>query len=142
MKRIDLSEPQVSYSSVDDKNVFSLIEMVRKGIEFPIFFSFANKSPFSLSEWSDFLHLSERTMQRYKKEKRTFDPLQSERILEIAMLYKKGIEVFGSADKFNSWLEAENLALGKVKPKLFFDNSFGINLLKDELTRIEYGVLA
>lgn len=142
MKRIDLFEPQVSYSSIDDKNVLSLIEMVRKGIEFSIFVSFANKSPFSLNEWSDFLHLSERTMQRYKKEKRTFDPLQSERILEIVMLYKKGIEVFGNDDKFNSWLETENLALGKVKPKLLFDNSFGINLLKDELTRIEYGILA
>lgn len=142
MKSIDLFEPQVSYSSVDDRNVLSLIEMIRKGIEFSIFAGFANKSPFSLNEWSDFLHLSQRTMQRYKKEKRTFDPLQSERIIEIAMLYKKGTEVFGHADKFNSWLDAENLALGKVKPKLLFDNSFGIELVKDELTRIEYGVLA
>lgn len=142
MKRIDLSEPRVSYSSIDDKNVLSLIEMVRKGIEFSIFAGFANKSPFSLNEWSDFLHLSERTMQRYKKEKRTFDPLQSERIIEIAMIYKKGTEVFGNTDKFNLWLETENLALGKVKPKLLFDNSFGIELVKDELSRIEYGVLA
>ena len=58
------------------------------------------------------------------------------------MLYKKGTEVFGTKEKFNSWIETENLALGKIKPKQLLDNTFGINLLKDELTRIEYGVLA
>ena len=70
------------------------------------------------------------------------DEIQSEKILEIVLIYKKGIDVFGNAEKFNSWLETENLALGKNKPKSFLDSSFGINLLKDELTRIEYGILA
>lgn len=142
MRVTDIFDPKVSYSSVDDKNVLGLIEIIRRGIKFTLFISFANTSPFSLNEWSTFLHLSERTMQRYQREKRTFDSPQSERILEIALLYKKGIDVLGSADKFNSWLETENLALGRIRPKTLFDNSFGINLLKDELTRIEYGVLA
>lgn len=142
MKTIDLFDPKVSYSSIDDNYALSLIEIVRKGIKFSMFINFANKSPFSLNEWSAFLHLSERTMQRYKKEERTFEPLQSEKILEIAILYKKGVEVFGNREKFNSWLETENLALGKVKPKDLFDNSFGINLLKDELVKIEHGILA
>ena len=142
MKAIDILDPKVAYSSMDDKNIFSLIEMVRAGIKFSLFSGFANKSPFSINEWSGFLHISERTMQRYQKEKRTFDSLQSEKILEIALLYKKGTEVFGDTDKFNTWLETKNVALGKIKPKMLFDNSFGINLLKDELTRIEYGVLA
>ena len=88
------------------------------------------------------MHVSERTMQRYQKEKRSFDSLQSEKFLEIVLLYKKGTEVFGTKEKFNSWIETENLALGKIKPKQLLDNTFGINLLKDELTRIEYGVLA
>ena len=139
---LNIFDPKISYSSIDDKNVLLIIETIRQGINFRVFISFANASPFSLNEWSSFLHLSERTMQRYQREKRTFDSLQSEKILEIALLYKKGVEVLGNADKFNSWLETENLALGKIKPKTLFDSSFGINLLKDELTRIEYGVLA
>lgn len=142
MKALNIFDPKISYSSIDDKNVLSFIEIIRSGIQFKIFLVFANSSPFTLNEWSNFLHISERTMQRYVREKRRFDSLQSEKILEIAMLYKKGIEVFGSSEKFNSWLETDNLALGKTKPKSFFDSSFGINLLKDELTRIEYGVLA
>ena len=95
-----------------------------------------------MSEWSSFLHISDRTMQRYTKENRTFDPLQSEKIVEIALLYNKGTEVFGEQGKFDTWLEAGNLALGNIKPKSLLDNSFGIGLLKDELVRIEYGILA
>lgn len=141
-ERLDLFEPQLSYGAIDDRRVIALMQLVRKGIEFTTFLNFADRSPFSLNEWADFLHLSGRSMQRYKKEKKTFDPLQSERILEIAMLYKKGIEVFNTSDKLDSWLNTENIALGNIKPKQLFDNSFGIHLLKDELTRIEYGVLA
>lgn len=120
----------------------SYIDWIRAGISFTKFFQFAASSPFSINEWSGFLHISERTMQRYQKEKKKFDPIQSEKILEIALLYKKGVEVFGNKAHFDAWLQMENIALGKQTPKSFFDSSFGINLLKDELTRIESGVLA
>ncbi len=142
MKSFSLLDPQVSYRSIDDSNIMSYIDFIRVGVKFKSFIAFANQSPFTLNEWSTYLHLSERTMQRYQKEERKFDAIQSEKILEIVLIYKKGIDVFGNAEKFNSWLETENLALGKNKPKSFLDSSFGINLLKDELTRIEYGILA
>jgi putative toxin-antitoxin system antitoxin component (TIGR02293 family) len=138
---MEISDPFIAYKSTDDGSVFSLIEMIRNGIKFPAFNLFAARTPFSMAEWSSFLHISDRTMQRYSKEKRTFDPLQSEKIVEIALLFNKGTEVFGETNKFNSWLETENLALGKIKPKMLLDNTFGIGLLKDELTRIEYGIL-
>ena len=142
MEPLQLNDPQVSYGAIDDYGVFSFIEMVRKGIKFSLFSKFALGIPFSQSDWSNFLHISERTLQRYQKEQGTFDSPQSERILEIALLYNKGKEVFGDIEKFNLWLDSKNLALGGIKPKSLFDSTFGINLLKDELTKIEYGVLA
>jgi putative toxin-antitoxin system antitoxin component (TIGR02293 family) len=138
---MEIFDPMVSYSPIDDINALSLVKMVRHGVQFDVFDSFANRSPFSLNEWSGYLHLSERTLQRYRSEKRTFDPLQSEKIIEIALFYNKGVEVFGTPEKFNSWLESDSLALGKIKPKLLLDSSFGINMLIDELTAIEYGIL-
>jgi putative toxin-antitoxin system antitoxin component (TIGR02293 family) len=141
-KTLNILDKNISYNSVDDKDILLLIHTVKTGIKFAIFNSIANSSPFTLNEWSNFLHLSERTMQRYKRQKKTFDALHSEKIVEIALLYKLGVDVFGNKEKFNSWLETENLALGKMKPKTLLDNSFGIGLLRDELTRIEYGVLA
>lgn len=142
MKTLELTEKTFSYNSVDDKDIFSIIKAIKKGIKFSVFTSIAQSSPFSLNEWSDFLNISERTMQRYKKEGKSFDSDSSEKIIEITLLYKYGIEVFGNKEKFNSWLETKNLALGGIIPKELLDNTFGINLLKDELTRIEYGVLA
>lgn len=135
-------DSSLSYRLIDDKDVFMLISTVREGIKYSLFQKIADMIPFSLSEWSHFLHLSERTFQRYKKEKRTFDPLHSEKILEITLIYNKGIEVFGDKANFDAWLEAKNVALGGLKPKELLDSTFGIGLLRDELTRIEHGVLA
>lgn len=137
-----LEETTITYGSVDDRDVFRLIDAIRAGINFSVFSSIAKQSSFSINEWSGFLHLSERTMQRYQKEKKTFDPLSSERILEILLLSRLGTEVFGNSEKFTSWLETRNIVLGGKKPKEFLDNTFGIGLLKDELTRIEHGILA
>ena len=133
---------EISYKQIDDRDVFMLISSVREGVKYGLFQSIAEKSPFSPTEWSNFLHLSERTFQRYKKDRRTFDPLHSEKILEITLVYNKGVEVFGDKANFDAWLSAKNVALGGIKPKELLDSTFGIGLLKDELTRIEHGVLA
>lgn len=142
MTTIDLFNPAFSYQSMDDKSIFSIMNLIRNGIKYTLFSSFASKRPISLQEWSSYLHISERTLQRYQKEGKTFDSLQSEKIVEIVLLYKKGVEVFGNEDYFNTWLISTNIALGGIKPKELFDNSFGLKLLQDELGRIEHGVLA
>ena len=127
-----VSEPSAGY----------LISTSRQGIPFHTFTKMTANSPFSMDDWSVFLHLSERTIQRYKKEEKTFDPIHSEKILEITLFYNRGIEVFGNSEQFDTWLDAKNIALGGIKPKELLDSTFGIGLLKNELTRIEHGVLA
>ena len=131
-----------TFSWVTDQTIPNIIVTVRQGIKFSMFSKILKSSPFTLQEWSRFLHLSERSMQRYKAEKRTFAPIHSEKILEITFLYQRGAEVFGKAENFNTWLNAKSIALGGVVPKEWMDTTFGINLLNDELTRIEHGVLA
>ncbi len=142
MRNLKANDAIVSYQSIDDRDILTLVDAVRAGLKYSFFDALTHSFPFSLNEWSDFLHLSPRSMQRYKKSKKAFDPIHSEKILQITLLYKKGEEVFGSKEDFNTWLELENIALGGRKPKNLLDNTFGIQLLKDELTRIEYGVLA
>lgn len=140
--QFELKEPAITYSSLSDNNAFSLIQAIKEGIQFAFFEQLAKNIPFTLREWSSFLHLSERSLQRYKKEKGTFNPTASEKIVEITMLNKYGIEVFGEQKNFNTWLVTKNVALGGLKPKELFDSSFGIQILKDELSRIEHGILA
>ncbi|TSJ42805.1 DUF2384 domain-containing protein [Mucilaginibacter corticis] len=125
-----------------EEDSFDLTNMVREGVPFPYFTKLSNHIHFDLEDWSSYLHLSERTIQRYKKENKSFDPLYSERILQIELLYKKGIAVFGIADNFYTWMDTVSLPLGNVKPKNLLDTSFGINSIYDELGRIEHGILA
>ena len=50
--------------------------------------------------------------------------------------------MFEDKANFDSWLDTKSIGLGGIKPKDLFDTTFGINLVCDELTRIEHGVLA
>jgi len=141
-KYSELNEPAVAYNSLDDGNVFMLINAIKRGINYSFFERLSKNIPFTLREWSSYLHLSERSLNRYKKDRGNFSATASEKILEITMLNKYGIEVFGNQVKFNTWLNTKNIALGGLTPKYLLDSSFGIQIIKNELTRIEYGVLS
>lgn len=119
-----------------------LVKLSRKGIAFSLFDEIVSSSSYTIKQWSIFLHLTERTIQRYKKENRNFESLQSERIIEIAKLQLKGKEVFGSKEYFEEWMNSKIIALGNIRPIELLDSSFGIDMLMDELGRIEHGVLA
>jgi putative toxin-antitoxin system antitoxin component (TIGR02293 family) len=134
--------PWSTFGTGEGKNALLLIELIREGVDYQLFERFSVEAPFSLAEWAAYLHLSERTIQRYKKEQSAFESSPSERILEIILLFNQGEKVFGQKEKFNTWLTTRSIALGNVKPKELLDSSFGINLLKDELIKIEHGVLA
>ena len=78
-KAIEIKENKITYNSVDDKDVLVLIQFIKYGFKFSTFTSLTKSTPYSLNEWSYFLNMSERTMQRYKKEKKIFDPIYSEK---------------------------------------------------------------
>src|SRR5688572_17330636 len=107
---------QLSPQWMDDKDVLRLVEAARAGIPFSAFYAFINKSPFTLSDWATFLPISERTLQRYrdKKENVTLDKHLSEKVLEIALLFRRGAEVFGAVDTFFAWLSARNMSIGGI----------------------------
>ncbi len=126
----------------DDRGILFLIKKSRQGLKYSSFQKIEKEIPLKISEWSAILHLSERTLQRYKKENLSFSPIYSEKILEIQILFNKGMDVFGKKDKFLKWLYAQNIALGGVQPVSLLDSTFGILFIKDELSRIENGILA
>ncbi len=128
------------HKKLDD--AIELIRLARKGVKYSLFNALVADGPFTVKDWSAFLHLTERTLQRYKKENKPFEQPFSEKILTIAQLQKRGIEVFEDKDNFYQWLNSSIVALGGIKPKSLMDSSFGISILSEELTRIEHGVLA
>lgn len=66
-----------------------------------------------------------------------------ERIIKIIELYKLGIELFESAKEFNSWLGDSSYEFSKTTPYLnLLKTSIGIDLIYEELKRIEFGATA
>ncbi|MEP7127481.1 MAG: antitoxin Xre/MbcA/ParS toxin-binding domain-containing protein [Chitinophagales bacterium] len=122
--------------------IMELIHSSRNGISFANFSAMVKAGPFTTDEWSQLLHVSLRSLQRYKKERKSFDPLLSERILSVAQLNEKGVSVFGDLQSYASWLETKSIALGGGSPKELLDTAFGIALVKDELDRLEHGIFA
>ncbi|MGQ1784091.1 MULTISPECIES: antitoxin Xre-like helix-turn-helix domain-containing protein [unclassified Saccharicrinis] len=59
----------ITYDSLDNKGVFKLIDTTREGVNYSTFEEFSLSYPLSSSDWSRILNMSERTMQRYRKEK-------------------------------------------------------------------------
>ncbi len=137
-----VEEPAVAYQTVPYYDTMLLIRQLKSGVKFSNFLALAEDSPFTMSEWSQFLHLSERTMQRYRKENTPLGQPYSEIVLQIAQLFKFGVEVFGNKENFVEWLNSTNLALGKVKPKTLLDSSMGIGLVNDTLGRIQHGIIS
>ncbi len=119
-----------------------IIAKSRKGIAYKTFAYILNEELFDLEEWSVYLHLSLRTLQRYQKQKIGLDATATEKILAIIELCLIGEEVFGDQESFSNWLRTNNLALGNVKPKELLDTAKGISMVMDELIRIEHGILA
>lgn len=142
-KKIDMvEEPMAVYNTYSENTFYSLIEKIKDGITFNSFQKLAKNSPFNISEWASFMHLSERTMQRYKVNNKKFDAIYSEKIIEVSLLNQYALEVLGTKENYEVWLNTKNYTLGGKKPKELLDTTFGIQILKDELVRIEHGVLA
>lgn len=85
--------------------------------------------------------ISLRTYQRRKDEPdKPLSPEQSGRTWKFAEILGRAIEVFGSLDMAQDWLERPAMALEQRRPIDLLSTPAGVETLEDHLTRLEYGV--
>jgi putative toxin-antitoxin system antitoxin component (TIGR02293 family) len=113
-----------------------------KDFNYKEFKKIADKVPFTLQEWSHILHISERTLQRYAKANSSLPFGVVDRVLQIDKVIKRGVEVFGSLDKFISWLRSDPFMLEGRLSLQSLRSIEGINLVLTQLGRIEHGLFA
>jgi putative toxin-antitoxin system antitoxin component (TIGR02293 family) len=118
-----------------------LIDVIRQGVSKKSLDYLITQIGYTITDIAEVLHVSDRNLRRYTASEK-LNTEQSERLIEIARLYAKGEDVFGSIKAFNHWMDANILALGNKTPKSYLDTSLGIQLLHKELGRIEHGVFA
>jgi putative toxin-antitoxin system antitoxin component (TIGR02293 family) len=100
----------------------------------------AAKVPFTQKEWANILHLSEKTLQRYSKDNKSFEGIYVDRILHLEQLIEMGLETFTDADTLYRWLKREKKVLGHTLNFESLYSNQGIQDVIDEIGRIQYGV--
>ncbi|MGB7291063.1 MAG: antitoxin Xre/MbcA/ParS toxin-binding domain-containing protein [Thermodesulfobacteriota bacterium] len=118
-----------------------MIELSKRGISKNALAHLANYLSFTLSQIAALLPVSERTIQRCASEDQ-FNSFVSEQILQIAEVAAMGKEVFEDKTKFLSWMNHPNKALAQRTPASLLSSRFGIEMVLDELGRIEHGVFS
>lgn len=145
LEQNDSYKSQQKAFSNDDffDNKMLIISLIRRGIPYTLFRKIMDVTPFSEDDWADYLNLSKKTLQRHSKEKNyLFKPIHSEKIIELAEVTNLGLEVFDSTEQFYLWLNTPSFALGNLKPAELLKDSYGKDLVLDELNRIDHGIFA
>lgn len=130
-----LNEPVMEY--ILAKNITS-----SKEIAYPFFEKISDNAPFTLAEWATILHVSERTLQRYAKNKTTFAPIQAERILMIENILKEAKITFGNTDNFYNWLKRKPYMVDGNISIEGLSTYEGIQNVLTQLGRIQNGITA
>ena len=106
----------LTFKSLENNDIFKLIDVTRKGIDYNTFNEFMVSFPLNISTWSKILNMSERTIQRYRREKKRLDSIHTEKFLLIILLFNKGVSVFGNTSNFLAWINSKSISLGGVTP--------------------------
>lgn len=132
-----LSKYEKSFS-----NNIALVADSKKGLRAQAVFDLISLSEFSFPVIEKVLNKTIKTFTSYKRNQTSLDSTVSEKLLKIFSLYDKGVDVFGNIDEFNKWIAEPSFGLGNMVPRDLLDTVTGIELVNDELIRIEYGDLA
>jgi putative toxin-antitoxin system antitoxin component (TIGR02293 family) len=87
------------------------------------------------------MSIDEKTIYR-KKTSDKFDDYASERLLKLAEITALGINVFGSIEKFMGWMNTPVRPLRLRKPVDLLDTMYGLELIFDEIGRVQHSVYA
>ncbi|MEX0968209.1 MAG: HU family DNA-binding protein [Bacteroidia bacterium] len=86
--------------------------------------------------------MTPKTLTSYRQEKRYLPTRSVETMIKLKELYFKGIEIFQSREQFNKWLAEPAYGLGNKPPLSYISSSTGIDLIYEELLKIEFGATA
>jgi len=153
----EVNEPMVAYIAAGTDNSFyslltgikparfssdfDLLSLTREGLPKRVLTALAKKVSLTIHELANIMHISERTLQRYD-DNAIVKTEYAEKAIELARLYSRGQEVFGSMDKFIRWMKTPGHVFRNETPISLLDTSVGFDMVLRELGRIEHGIFA
>ncbi len=139
-----LNEPEMVYQrynpSIQDK--YNIVLNARNGLSTKAFYDIVMLSGIKKEELADIFHTTMKTIMRYAQAGKNMDITTSEQALKIIALFKQGNELFGDIQSFRNWLGKPQYGIGRQIPFHLLQTSSGIDLISEELSRMEYGATA
>jgi putative toxin-antitoxin system antitoxin component (TIGR02293 family) len=124
---------------IKSKNMDDLIRKVQRGFPVSSFEKLRRKLDISDNLLSQVINIPMRTLTRRKQQGR-LNVIESEKVLRIARLYDKALEVFEDEEAAEKWLKEPARGLGGVIPLEYAKTELGAQEIEKLLIRIEHGV--
>jgi len=123
-------------------NPVALVMKAAEGLAISVFDEIMRVTLLNKNQLAAFLDATPKTIDNYRQRRHKLGRHESEHLLQLMSLYKKGEEIFGNSEAFNHWLKQPATGMGGIVPFDLLYTQGGINLVMEELIRIEYGALA
>jgi putative toxin-antitoxin system antitoxin component (TIGR02293 family) len=124
---------------IKSKNIDDLILKVKEGLPIGSFEKLRKRLDVSDHFLSQIVNIPKRTLTRRKQQGR-LNTQESEKVLRIARLYDKALEVFEDEQAAETWLKAPARGLGEVIPLIYAKTELGAQEVEKLLVRIEHGI--
>jgi putative toxin-antitoxin system antitoxin component (TIGR02293 family) len=119
-----------------------MIQHLQKGFAFSAILRFHQTSGLPMGTIADLIQIPVRTLIR-RKAKGRFTPQESERLLRLANIFEKAVELFeGDSDSARRWLTTQNKELDRQAPLDFSRTEIGAREVEDLIGRLEHGVFS
>lgn len=115
---------------------------IRRGLPVELFFRLRDALAIQQEALSDVINVPIRTVMRRKQLGERLKPDESERLLRLARLQIRAVEVLSGPEKARRWLFSPNRALGERTPFEFSSTEPGAREVERLLGRIENGVFS
>jgi putative toxin-antitoxin system antitoxin component (TIGR02293 family) len=126
---------------VRPRDLNDLIGKLKKGLPVGAFDRLRERLDVPEKMLASTVNIAYRTLSRRKKEGR-FKTDESERVLRIAKLYEKALDVLEDDEITRQWFKMPAKALGGKTPLEYADTEPGAQEVEELLVRIEYGVFS
>lgn len=123
-------------------NPVAMVMKAAEGLAVSVFDEIMRVAELNKNQLAAFIDTTPKTIDNYRLRRHKLGRTESEHLLQLMALYKKGQEIFGDSESFNQWLMQPASGLGGIVPFDLLYTQGGINLVMEELLRIEYGAVA
>ena len=119
-----------------------LFDLIEGGLEFEYFQKLLAEGIWSRQELVALLDVSEKTINRYEKDNKPLTSAMTARLVELGKVFQLGMNTFEDKALLKEWLNSPSIVFNRRKPKELLSNSEGVQMVLDEMNRIEWGVYA